>query len=103
MRERGHDVLAAEADPETRGLEDADLLSLAALEGRILVTFDAKDFMPLIKEWASESRHHAGCILLPSSFRHEQFGRIIAGIEQALADAPEQDDWVDRAIWVSVR
>lgn len=103
MRERGHDVLDAEADPETRGLEDADLLSLAASEGRILVTFDPKDFMPLIREWASERRRHAGCILLPSSFRHEQFGGIIAGIERALADVPEQDDWVDRAVWVSMR
>ncbi len=44
LRERGHDVRAADEERALDGLADEELLSIAAGEGRIFVTFDVKDF-----------------------------------------------------------
>lgn len=84
LRETGRDVRAAGEEAELEGLEDADLLTLASSEGRILVTFDVKDFVPILRGWAEGGRQHAGCILVASSIRHEHFGAIVSGIENAL-------------------
>jgi predicted nuclease of predicted toxin-antitoxin system len=102
LAELGHDVRAADEEEDLRGLEDVDLLALAVLEGRILVTFDAKDFLPLLVERTAGGSPHAGCILVPSSFRHEHFGPIIAGIEGAIGGT-HQADWVDRVEWLEFR
>lgn len=101
LREAGHDVRAADEEGELAGLEDTDLLVLASSEGRILVTFDVKDFIPILREWAEGGKRHAGCILVPSSIRHEHFGTIISGIEDAFGEIPEQEDWPDRVYWLS--
>lgn len=101
LRERGHDVRAVDEERDLEGTGDEELLLLAARESRILVTSNAKDFDQILKRWGAGGRRHAGCMLLTRRLRHEQFGRIIAGIERALADAPEQDAWADRAVWVS--
>ena len=98
----GHDVRAADEEEDLRGLEDVDLLTLAVLEGRILVTFDAKDFLPLLVERTAGGSPHAGCILVPSSFQHEHFGPIIAGIEGAIGGT-RQEDWEDRVEWLESR
>lgn len=92
---------AADEEKDLEGLEDADLLVLASSEGRILVTFDVKDFVPILREWAEGGSKHEGCILVASSIRHEHFGAIVAGIETALEEVPEQKDWLDRTYWLS--
>ncbi len=102
LSQLGHDVRAADEEEELRGFEDADLLALAVLEGRILVTFDAKDFLPLLIERTAVGSPHAGCILVPSSFQHEHFGPIIAGIESAISGT-RQEDWMDRVEWLESR
>ena len=60
-RQSGQDVRAADEEAELEGLDDVDLLTLATSEGRILVTFDVKDFVPMLREWAEGGRRHAGC------------------------------------------
>lgn len=67
LTEHGHDVRALDSEAELEGLSDPDVLELAAAEGRILVTANIKDFEPLLREWAGESRVHAGVILVPSA------------------------------------
>jgi hypothetical protein len=52
LEDQGHDVLALAADPAVGALDDPDVLALAAREGRVLVTGNAKDFAPLLREWA---------------------------------------------------
>lgn len=101
MRQAGHDVRAADEEGDLEGLDDASLLVLASSEGRILVTFNVRDFLPLLREWAEGRRRHAGCILVPGSVRHEHFGTIVSGIESALEEAPRQEDWTDRVHWLS--
>lgn len=101
LRERGHDVRAVDEEREQEGAEDEELMHLAVREGRILVTSNAKDFDRILRAWAEEGKQHAGCMLLSRRLRHEQFGRIIAGIERALQETPAQEAWKERAVWVS--
>ena len=65
LSEGGHDVRAL--DSELEALSDPQVLELAAVEGRVLVTANIRDFEPLLREWAGEGRPHAGVILVPSS------------------------------------
>src|SRR5215218_3763646 len=92
--EGGHDVRALASEPELQGLSDPEVLQLAATEGRVLVTANVRDSEPLLREWAGESRPHAGVILVPSSVRNEAFSVLITGVEETLADTG-QDEWAD--------
>ncbi len=74
LRAAGHDVRAANEEPALDGVDDADLLAIAAEEGRILIV---------------------------GGIHHEHFGRIIAGITAALEAVPEQEDWLDRVHYLS--
>ncbi len=96
--EGGHDVRALDSEPELEGLSDPEVLELAA-EGRVLVSANIRDFEPLLREWAGESRPHAGVILVPSSVRNETFSVLISGVEKTLAGT-EQEQWVDRVEWL---
>jgi hypothetical protein len=97
--EGGHDVRALDSEVELEGLSDPDVLELAAAEGRVLVTANIRDFEPLLREWAGESRSHAGVILVPSSVRNEAFGVLTSGVEETLADTG-QEEWVDSVEWI---
>ena len=95
----GHDVRALDSEIELEGLSDPEVLELAATEGRVLVTANIRDFEPLLREWAGESRPHAGVILVPSSVRNEAFGVLISGVEETLAGI-RQEEWIDRIEWL---
>jgi predicted nuclease of predicted toxin-antitoxin system len=97
--EGGHDVRALDSEPELEGLSDPEVLKLATAEGRVLVTANIRDFEPLLREWAGQSRSHAGVILVPPSVRNEAFGILISGMEETLAETG-QEDWVDRVEWL---
>ncbi len=97
--ESGHDARALDSEPELEGLSDLEVLELAAAEGRVLVTANIRDFEPLLREWAGESRSHAGVILVPSSVRNKAFGVLISGMEKTIADTG-QEEWVDRVAWL---
>ena len=97
--EDGHNVRALDSEPELEGLSDPEVLELAAAEGRILVTANIRDFEPLLREWAGESRSHTGVILVPSTVRNEDFGVLISGVEETLASTG-QEEWVDRVEWL---
>jgi hypothetical protein len=96
LRDGGHDVRAVDAEPSLAGLEDEQLLALAAGERRVLVTFDVADFPRLLREWGEAGRSHAGVILV-YGLRHNEFGAIVRAIEQTLARRPNQEDWTDVA------
>jgi len=100
LRERGHDVLALDERRDLEGIDDAEVLALATEEQRIVVTFNIRDFAPLLRQLAEEGRPHAGCILLAGIAQH-QFGLILDRVSEALRAWPLQDEWVDRAVVVS--
>ena len=102
LRGRGHDVLALDEHRELDGLSDADVLELAAQEGRILVTFNVRDFAPILRQWAEEQRSHAGCLLLVGIAQNE-FALILQRIRTVLEERSEQQDWLDRALFLGRR
>jgi predicted nuclease of predicted toxin-antitoxin system len=50
LTERGYDVVHINRT-EYRGIDDEPLLELAASQGRAVLTFNSKDFGPLIASW----------------------------------------------------
>lgn len=74
-------------------------VTMAAAEGRVLVTANIRDFEPLLREWAGEGRSQSGVILVPSTVRNEAFSVLISGIQRTLAGA-EQAAWADRVAWL---
>ncbi len=94
---RGHDVVSLAADAALGALDDPQVLELAAEQSRILVTRNARDFAPLLREWAEAHRHHAGCILI-WSLDHHQFGAIIRGVSRLLDARPDPEHWLDLSV-----
>lgn len=93
----GHDAVCLADDMARRHLADPQVLELAAAEDRILVTRNSRDFAPLLRAWADEGRHHAGCILIWTLRSHE-FGRIIEGVDRLLSERPDSAAWEDLAL-----
>jgi len=100
LREAGHDVRAADEERELDGLIDEELLSIAATEERIFVTFDVKDFPVIARRWAEGRRTHAGCAIVVG-IDHGEFGAILATIALALAARPRQADWRDLTLFLA--
>jgi predicted nuclease of predicted toxin-antitoxin system len=99
LRERGHDVLALAEHLESEGLDDPDVLALAAAERRVLITRNSRDFAPLVREWAEAKRAHAGCILI-WTLEHHELGAIVRQVERLLEERPHHADWLDLVIAV---
>jgi Domain of unknown function (DUF5615) len=93
-----HDVRAADEEREFDGWEDERLLALATEEGRIMVTFNVKDFARITTEWAAAGNSHAGCLLIVG-IDHAEFGLILRVIDHALSTRAEQAAWIDYAAW----
>jgi uncharacterized protein DUF5615 len=100
LRNSGHDVRAADEERELDGASDEDLLSLAAGEGRIFVTFDVKDFPVIVRRWAEAVRRHAGCAIVVG-LGHDEFGAILDAVGSQLSTRPEQHDWIDYTVFVA--
>ena len=93
-----HDVRAADEERELDGWDDERLLALATEQGRIMVTFNVKDFARITTEWAAASRSHAGCLLIVG-IDHAEFGLILRVIDHALSNRAEQAAWIDYTAW----
>jgi predicted nuclease of predicted toxin-antitoxin system len=92
LRASGHDVRALQEERAMEGLDDPDVLALAASEKRIVVTRNSRDFAPLAREWTELGRPHSGIILIWSC-DHSEFAAIVSGVERYLAAYPVQDEW----------
>lgn len=102
LQERGHDVHAIDAEKNLEGLKDEDVLELAISEGRVLITANVGDFLPLLTDLGEAGRFHPGCILIPNSFRNEDFGPLISAIDRELQNVPP-NEWTDRIGWARRR
>lgn len=99
LREKGHDVRAADEERELDGWEDEALLELAAGEKRIMVTFNARDFARIAQQWAGEGRHHAGCAIFVG-VDHSEFGVILRRLGDELAQRPDSRAWGDYTAFI---
>lgn len=97
LREQ-HDVRAADEERELDGWDDERLLALATEQGRIMVTFNVKDFARITTEWAAAGKSHAGCLLIVG-IDHAEFGLILRVIDHALSTRPNQAAWIDYTAW----
>jgi hypothetical protein len=92
LRAKGHDVLAAVADPALVGLADDQILAHATAARRALVTANIKDFVPLDARYRAASQTHAGLILISAkTFPQDRtFTAAIISALSALLDQPSQ-------------
>lgn len=100
LRDRGHDVRAADEQRELDGLADEQLLELAASETRVMITFDVKDFTVIARRWAEAGRRHAGLGIVVG-IDHGEFSAIIDALSQELSARPEQASWTDLTLFIS--
>ena len=100
LRERGHDVRAADEERALDGLADEELLSIAAGEGRVFVTFDVKDFPVIARRWAEAGRAHAGCAIVVG-IDHGEFGAILDAITRELSARARQAEWAELTLFLA--
>jgi hypothetical protein len=96
LRRKGNDVRALDQEPELEGLDDEDVLALAAHDSRILVTLNVTDFPEILREWAGAGRSCAGVILV-YGIAHGEFRLILRAIQRWLELRPRQEEWLDFA------
>lgn len=98
LREQGLDVQAVLERQELVGGPDEALLELATREGRVLVTKNIVDFVPLSQQWIATGRTHAGLVLISTKTFPE--GRDwIGAVAAALAGA--QLPGAGEVMWLS--
>jgi len=78
LQARGVDVTNA-IDSGQAGTDDIEQLRHAAAEGRVLLTYNIKDFSELHKELVAQGESHSGIILAPQQRYSigEQMRRIL--------------------------
>ena len=81
LREAGFDVLTTD-EARHKSTDDEDQLAFANEEGRVVLTFDSKDYVPLVLRWARERREHAGVLLSPESGTNELYQRLLPILHQ---------------------
>lgn len=103
LRNRGHDVVAAREQLELHGLSDRELLAVATVEGRAVVTENVGDFVELHRRLILGHERHAGIIFtsgrqFPRSRR--AIGRLVGALEALLAASPATDALVEQTWWL---
>lgn len=102
LRENGHDVEAAADNALLASLDDESLLRAAAVERRMIVTENVKDFDRIARIWASTGEHHAGVMFTSPRRFHRGSGRYPEDLIDALGEflAQDQPDMADQVRWL---
>lgn len=100
---RGHDVEAVAGRPDRAALPDPEVMELARAEHRAVVTSNLRDHRPLHNDAvAPGGPGHFGMIFMPGSYRRTgaDAGRIVAALEDKLAQYPADDDLANGEAWL---
>lgn len=92
LTDAGCDTSAVCARPDLQGAADVDVLEHAAREGRILVTANVRDFVPLARMWERQGRTHPGMLFISTSTFPMVRGRS-GSIARALLVRCRSRDW----------
>jgi Domain of unknown function (DUF5615) len=88
LRERGLDATGAH-EVGHAGRSDLEQLRHAAREGRCLVTRNVVDFLELLHQLINRQETHAGVILIPASFRGDEFALLADAVAGCVAAHPK--------------
>jgi len=94
LRDRGFDCVSAR-ESHTLGRSDHEQLDFATSHGRIILTFNVKDFVRLAAESAISGRHHAGIIVSDHLPFRELLRRILV-----LLQRHAHADLANRLLWL---
>jgi predicted nuclease of predicted toxin-antitoxin system len=100
LRDRGYDVVAA-VERDALGASDAAQLARAISEDRALVTYNARDYVPLAKAAASAGRELCGIILV--SYRTlppSDLGGLVRALAALLDERPETDALANQTVFL---
>lgn len=100
LRDRGHDVRAADEERDLDGLGDEQLLELAADEGRVMITFDVKDFTVIARRWAEAGKAHAGLGIVVG-IDHRAIGTILDALAREMNMGPAQAEWTNTTLFIA--
>lgn len=88
LRRRGIDAVSALEARNTQ-LNDRAQLAWATRDGRAIVTANVVDFVALARDAVASNAEHAGIILVPPSFRGDEFRAIANAVARALESYPD--------------
>jgi hypothetical protein len=94
LRERGHNVTRTPNDWMPFDASDRAQLLGATAQGRILFTFNVRDFLALAKKYPK----HNGILLATQS--RWLLAELIAGLDHALSGTDEKD-WRSQVRWLN--
>jgi predicted nuclease of predicted toxin-antitoxin system len=97
LRRDGFDVMFPREIGTERASDEAHLI-WASERGRVVVTFDRRDFPAITKEWKNQGRAHAGmiiCIARPPISYGELLRRL-----RAFLDAVTAEEMVNQVRWL---
>jgi predicted nuclease of predicted toxin-antitoxin system len=94
LRERGIDCLSTR-DAENLGHSDIQQLTFATAQGRVILTFNVRDFLCLAKDLAEAGRHHSGIIVSD----HLPFRMLLRRV-LVLIQRQTQTDLNDTVLWL---
>lgn len=102
LRDRGHDVVAlTERDDIPASASDAEVMIVAAAEGRAVVTNNVKDFRPIAARRILSGEGHGGLLLIPHTVARSRAATagLAAAIDKVINE--HQTGLVDTEVWLS--
>ena len=75
LRERGYDAVSAH-EVGANGLTDGEQLERATGEGRVLLTYNYRDFLLMSEEWSRAGRSHAGIVISYRQYARHELGTV---------------------------
>lgn len=94
LRDRGFDCVSTR-EAHNLGRSDHEQLTFATTQGRVILTFNVKDFVRLVKESAVSDRHHAGIIVSDHLPFRELLRRVLV-----LLQRHAHTDMTNRLLWL---
>lgn len=85
----GHDAQAVNLRHDLRGEPDEVVMSVAATEGRIVVSFNVDHYRRLHEDYQNAGHSHPGIIVCTQQEGYERFGNVVTWMGNLLATVPE--------------
>ncbi|MGH2920739.1 MAG: DUF5615 family PIN-like protein [Gaiellaceae bacterium] len=103
LRQRGHDVVSVKERDDLRGLADLELWNSAVTEGRVLLTENVPDFIPLVREAAARGDRHLGVVFTSPRSMRRTLAAIDAYVDRLdglLRERPTDEALADQVHWL---